>query len=316
MKIKRLFPLLLITPLVACSKAPIEKRFFLFDTAISVTLNDGEKSYLNDVGSLLTTYNELSDNYLKRNVTNVYSINQTNEDIEISPELYNLLKVSFDSKNIGATYFNPLCGSLAKEWKKALKNQQILDENTKNAEVLKINNSSLLFKNNNVVQRVGEAEIDLGGIVKGYVLDEVYNYLNSKQTKRYLINCGTSSILVGEKNNKTGLFNVGLKDVKNAYIQVKNCFVSSSGVATQGVVIDSQMYSHIVNPVTGDAINENDGVVVISDKGYVGDVLSTSMMLNSVEEIKTIEKEQGVKTIVIKDNKIVYHNEGIEIKYH
>lgn len=316
MKIKRLFPLLLITPLVACSKAPIEKRFFLFDTAISVTLNDGEKSYLNDIGSLLTTYDELSDNYLKRNVTNVYSINQTNEDIEISPELYNLLKVSFDSKNIGATYFNPLCGSLAKKWKIALKNQQILDENTKNAEVLKINNSSLLFKDNNIVQRVGEAEIDLGGIVKGYVLDEVYNYLNSKQTKRYLINCGTSSILVGEKNNKTGLFNVGLKDVKNAYIQVKNCFVSSSGVATQGVVIDGQMYSHIVNPVTGDAINENDGVVVISDKGYVGDVLSTSMMLNSVEEIKTIEKEQGVKTIVIKDNKIVYHNEGIEIKYH
>ena len=41
-----------------------------------------------------------------------------------------------------------------------------------------------------------------------------------------------------------------------------------------------------------------------------------SYIAKVLEEIKTIEKEQGVKTIVIKNNKIVYHNEGIEIKYH
>lgn len=316
MKTKSLFALILVTPLVACSQASYEKRFFLFDTMLDVTLYEGNKDYLNDVGSMLRTFDALSDNYLERQVTNVYTINQTNEDVVISPELYNLLKISFSAKNEGANYFNPLCGSLSKKWKESLKNQQILDENTKNEEISKINNSDLIFKDNYTVQRIGGAEIDLGGIVKGYVLDEVYSYLQEKEITHYLINGGSSSILVGEKKNKTGLFNVGLKDLNNAYIQVKNCFVSASGVSSQGVKNGDVTYSHIVNPFTGDAVNENDAVIVISDKGYLGDVLSTSMMFNTVEEIKEIEQTQNVKTIVIKDNQITYSHKDLEVKYH
>ena len=74
-------------------------------------------------------------------------------------------------------------------------------------------------------------------------------------------------------------------------------------------------YSHIVNPVTGQAINENDAVIVISNKGYYGDALSTSLMMNTVSEIKEIEVEHNIQTIVIKNHQIVYKNENIEV-YH
>ena len=315
MILKKIFPLVILTALLsACS--PVQSRLFYFDTMVDIQLADGKKSDLDYLKDLFSQYDSLSDNYLPREVANVYSINATNDDIQIDEKLYDLLKVSFNAKNEGATYFNPLCGSLAKKWKEALNSQQILDENTKNAEILKMNSSTLLFKDNHTVQTVGEAEVDLGGIVKGYVLDEVYSYLNSKKMTHYLVNGGSSSILVGEKKNKTGLFNVGIKDLNNAYIQVKNCFVSVSGISSQGVKIGDTMYSHIINPFTGDAINEHDAVVVISDKGYLGDVLSTSMMLNTIEEIKEIETLQNVKTIVIKDNKVTYCHKDIEVKYH
>ena len=115
---------------------------------------------------------------------------------------------------------------------------------------------------------------------------------------------------------KDGLFSIGLKDVKNAYLKLKNCFVSTSSISEQGVTIDGVKYSHIINPVTGSAINTNDAVVVITDDGYLGDALSTSMMMNSVEEIKNIENEQNVKAIVINDGKITYKNNDIEVYYH
>ena len=134
--------------------------------------------------------------------------------------------------------------------------------------------------------------------------------------KQYLINGGSSSLLLGEKNTKDGLFTIGLKDLNNAYLKLKNCFISTSSISEQGVKIGDITYSHIINPNTGSAINENDAVIVISDNGALGDALSTSMMNNTVDEITAIETQYNVQTIVIKNNKVIYKNSGIEVSYH
>ena len=309
--------LLLTLPilLTSCSKSvkPLENKIFCFDTMINIKLYKGEQSDIDELNNLFTRYSKVSDNYQSADVTNIYTVNQTNEEVTVDKELYDLLKCSFDVKNDGANYFNPLCGSLAKKWKESLKNQQILAENVKNDELLKISTTNLVFKDDNKIQRVGEAEIDLGGIAKGYTLDKAKDYLDNKGYKHYLIDGGSSSILLGEKNSKDGLFSVGLKDLPNSYLKLKNCFVSSSSVSEQGVVIDNVKYSHIVNPVTGSVVNENDAVIVVSGKGYYGDAMSTSLMMNTVDEIKAIEVEHNIKTIVIKNNAIVYCNEGLEV---
>ena len=306
-----LFPILL----TSCSKSvkPLENKIFCFDTMINVKLYEGEENDVNELTNLFSKYSKLSDNYQSVDFTNVYTLNHTNEEITIDKELYDLLKCSVDVQNEGANYFNPLCGSLAKKWKESLKNRQILAENVKNEELLKISASSLVFKDDNEIQRLGEAEIDLGGIAKGYALDQAKNYLVSKGYKNYLIDGGSSSILLGEKNSKDGLFSVGIKDLSNSYLKLKNCFVSSSSISEQGVVIDNVKYSHIVNPLTGSVVNENDAVIVVSDKGYYGDAMSTSLMMNTIDEIKTLEAEHNFKAIVIKNNQIAYCNEGLEV---
>ena len=309
--------LLLPILLASCSKSvkPLENKIFCFDTMINVKLYEGEQNDVNELTNLFSEYSKLSDNYQSADITNVYTLNHTNEEVTVDKKLYDLLKCSVDVQNEGANYFNPLCGSLSKKWKESLKNQQILAENVKNEELSKISASSLVFKDENKIQRLGEAEIDLGGIAKGYVLDRAKDYLENKGLKSYLIDGGSSSILLGEKQSKDGYFSVGIKDLSNSYLKLKNCFVSSSSISEQGVVIDNVTYSHIINPVNGSAINENDAVIVVSDTGYYGDAMSTSLMMNTVEEIKAIEAEHNVKTIVIKNGQIAYRNEGLEV-YH
>ena len=315
MKLK-LLPLFLVIPLTACQQSPaLESKVFCFDTVVEIKLSEGNKEDLTELKKIFTYYDQISDNYQAREISNVYTINQTNDEVVVDKELYDLLKVSFNVKNEGANYFNPLCGSLVKKWKESLKNQQILAENTINEELLKINSSSISFKEDNKIKRVGEAEIDLGGIAKGYALDMAKSYLDSKSISKYLLNAGSSSTMLGEKKSKDGLFMVGLRDLEGSYLKLKNCVISTSGIDVQGVTIDGVTYSHIINPITGSAINNYDAVVVISEKGYLGDALSTSMMMNTIDEIKTIETEHNVKTLVIKDKKIVYQNEGIEV-YH
>lgn len=316
MKFKPLLTALLIIPLISCSQdSSLESKVFCFDTAIDIRLFEGEKNNLKDIENIFNYYDKITDNYKERDTNNVYSINHTNEDVKVDETLYSVLQKSFALKE-DVCYFNPLCGSLVKKWKESLKSSQILDETTISNELTKMNNSSVLFKENSVVQRLGEAEIDLGAVAKGFALDEVKSYLDSKSFSKYLINSGYSSILLGQKSSDDGLFSVGLSDIENAYLKLSNCFVSTSGVSTQGVKIDDQIYSHIVNPYTGSAINNYDTVIVVSDSGYLGDALSTSFMLSSVDEIKAVEQSKNVKALVIKDKTIIYKNESLEVYYH
>ncbi|MBO6280416.1 MAG: FAD:protein FMN transferase [Bacilli bacterium] len=317
MKNKFLLPLIILVS-TSCSQNTfvLKDKVFCFDTYIETNLYEGNNEDLSNIKDMFTLFDKLSDNYLSRDVTNIFSINSTNEELEINPSLYSLIKTSIDVNDEGATYFNPLCGSLSKKWKAALKEGKVLSQEEIDEELVKMNNSSIFFKDNNIIQRIGEAEIDLGGIAKGYTLDIVNDYLKEKEYKHFLINGGSSSILLGEKKSSDGYFNVGLRDLSNAYIKAKNCFISTSSKSVQGVKIGDITYSHIINPTNGSAINENDAVIVISQKGYLGDALSTSMMMNTIEEIKQIEIDSGVKTIVIKNNHIIYKNDEIDVYYH
>ncbi len=318
MKNKPFLPCFLTILLSSCSVNAnnIESKIFCFDTYIDIRLYEGTKAYGLDIINIMKKYDELTDNYRARDVNNVYTINHTNEQVQIDPGLWTLLNNSEAVQTMGAYNFDPFCGSLAKLWKATLENNQVLDNETIASELVKINASSMELMDLEYVTRVGEAEIDLGGIAKGYALDIAKQYLDSKKVTKYIIDAGSSSILLGEKDTKDGLFNIGLKDIKNAYLKAKNCFVSTSGTSEQLTVIDGVKYSHIVNPKTGSVVSLHDSVIVLTDSGYYGDALSTSMMMNTIEEIKEIEASHNVKAIVIDDGKISYKNDSIEVYYH
>ena len=310
---RKIFPILLIGLLTSCStnNNVIENKVFCFDTTVISKLYEGEQSNLDDIRDILLYYDRVSDNYKDREGITVRKIGQ--EPLTVEAQLYDLLKTSVEVKDKGAKYFNPLCGSLSKKWKESLEKNEILSDEIIYAELDVINHSSLVFEDNNILYKNGDAEIDLGGIVKGYALDRISDYLKSQNIEKYLINAGFSSILLGKKDTDDGYFTVKISDLNNTYIKLQDCFVSTSSKAVQGVKIGDTTYSHIIDPFTGSAINENDAVIVVSSSGALGDALSTSMMMNTVEEIKEIEASQNVKCIVIKNKQVIYCNEGLEL---
>ena len=319
MRFKYIIPLLCLT-LTSCSTETPKSRVFCFNTWSTVQVFDKDELTYPDIEVILKHYDNLSDNYLPRGtLNNLYQINNSNESLKVDKDLYDLLKVAANPNinGAGAKGFDYRIGSLSKKWKDSLANKQVLSEQTISEELTKLQNTSLDFGDDYMITRTGEAEIDLGGIIKGYTLDIVKDYLNSKEKKSYIIDLGMSSILLGEKQAGSGYFNVTISDLDNSYIQVKNAFVSTSGTSKQGVTINGTTYSHIINPLTGSALNNYDAVIVISDKGYVGDVLSTSMMMSSIDEIKdTEQKEPNIKVLVIKNSSVIYKSEGIEVLHY
>ena len=311
MKIKFLILPLLIIPLTSCNKE-IKRNSFYFDTYTETRLFEGNQEDLDNIEDLFLKIDRLTDNYHSRGINNVYTINNTTDPVEVDPKLYEVLKATFCNCLESLNYFNPLCGSLSKKWKESLENKAILSQTIIDEELLKMASTSVQFLENNNVKKTGEAEIDLGAVAKGYALDKVKQYLDSKNYKKYLVDAGASSILLGEKNGGKE-FKIKISNLDNAYLMAKNCFVSTSSYVNQKAEIDGVNYSHIINPKTGSAINENDAVIVISEKGYLGDILSTAFINESLDSIKELEKHYNVKTIVIKNNEMIYKNELLEV---
>ena len=63
------------------------------------------------------------------------------------------------------------------------------------------------------------------------------------------------------------------------------------------------------------SLHDYDEVIVVSplSQGFKGDMLSTSFMLSTIDEIKEVETKFDVCTIVIKDHEIIYRNPLIEV---
>lgn len=320
-KIKFLILPLLTISLCSCDvSTELNKKSFYFDTYVNTRLFEGTEDNLNDINKIFKKIDKLTDNYKARDIVNVYTINNSGNGtkIEVDPDLYDLyVKCSFKrEENLDVTslkYFSVMMGSLSKKWKQSLSKGKVLDEETINEELDKIKHTYIAtYSEPNFVSKSGDAELDYGAVAKGFALDKVKSYLDSKKITKYLVDCGSSSILLGEKEGGKN-FNIEISNLPNSYLSLKNCVISTSSMCRQMVVIDGKKYSHIINPKTGSAINKNDAAIVISKDGYLGDILSTDFVNEEVDDIKELEKKFSVKTIIIRNNKVIYKSKNLEV---
>ena len=321
----KLLPLLLVVSLTACEREIHDCSFYCFDTMVVVHINGAKKTPYKQINKICENIEALADSHHKRDVVGVYNLNLTNDKVEINKDLYDLLYWTKKSEEC-APYFNPLVGSLSKKWKDALDNKQVLSDEVIQAELATISSSSLEISKSDgayYAQRTGTAQIDLGAIAKGYALYLCQDYLDNDyffgDGGDYIVNAGSSSVILGKKYSAEDFYTVKISDLSTpSYLHLKEVAISTSGISEQGVKIGDTIYSHIINPTTGSAINNFDTVIVINDvnaygNAALGDALSTSLMLSTLEEVAQAENDLGVRIIAIKDDEIKYKSESLEI---
>lgn len=309
--------------LTGCSTSSIySTKQYLFSTWVQTVFYDGNKSAASDALSLLSRYNYLADIYSEPTDAtdpNLYTLNHTNDPVTVDSKLADLLTFSQKMEEKTKGYFNPLIGNLSALWKTALDDEVLPSQTKITAAVDELSDTTdnYFTVDGDVVTRHGTCTFDLGAIAKGYALARAKDLLTSEGETEYMLNGGSSSIVLGEKPTSDGLFRVAFANLSGKYTMLKNCAIATSADYEQEVSIDGTSYTHIVNPFTGEATFKYDLCSVIGNDAGALDALSTAFYLMGPDLAKTYEDDADfgpLQMIFASSSTIEYQTAGLEIE--
>lgn len=275
-------------------------EFYLFDTFVDVALYRGTDEEVSAIGDYLSSFSALIDGYAEpaAGETTLWTVNHTNEEIEVPPALADILSFALEMEEATDGYLNPLIGSLANLWKAGVEASvpYIPAQKDIDAALAEMNASSLTVEGTKV-KRTGGAIVDLGALGKGYALREVKKMIEGYGLSAYLVNAGSSSMIMGAKEDGSAWrigFNVGGGQNTPAILTLQDNSMGTSSVTEQGAVIGGATYSHIVNPFTGSAKASYVLASAIGPDPGIDDVMSTCFFLMGEDIAQSYAAKMGL----------------------
>lgn len=336
MKHKLLFfnlTILIFTLLSGCSTAPpsISKSDFYFDTVITITLyGTSDATYIDQCFALAADYEQKFSNTIIESEISKINSAAGKTAVEVSDDTLELLSagIAYGEQSNGA--FDITIGNLSDRWnfseianRSVNNNQQTDAANIPTQAELKsliqhIDYHNISLQDNSVLLKDPDSKIDLGGIAKGYIADQMKQYLNQQGITSGIINLGGNVLTIGCKADNN-YYTIGIKRPFDpngkaiATVKVKDKSVVTSGVYERYFKVGQQLYHHILNPDTGYPYDNGlYSVTIISDSSMDGDALSTTCFALGLKEGLTfIEKLSDTEAIFITSDMQIYQSSGI-----
>ena len=185
---KRLYRLILLCMvmvlLCGCSlttKEPLSKTGFHFDTVITITLYDSKNEEL-----LNTCFDYCKDfeNLISRTIptSDISRINMSaGSSIEVSDTTIELLKKGIEFGELTDGAFDITIAPLSELWNFKNNPGNIPSESEIIEALSHVNYKNIVIEGNNVTLTDPKAAIDLGGIAKGYIADQLKKDKESDQ---------------------------------------------------------------------------------------------------------------------------------------
>lgn len=159
-------------------------------------------------------------------------------------------------------------------------------------------------KSQTVRLKQNNMQLDLGGIAKGYAVDEALKVLNEHGINAVLVDGGGDIVLGDAPPGRPG-WNVevlthnrsGISD--RIMLQLSNKAVATSGDLYQHVEINGKRYSHIIDPRTGLGLTDRRQVTVIAPNGTTADsYASATSVLEPQKALELINKMEGLSVFI------------------
>ncbi len=224
----------------------------------------------------------------------ISKINSSNGNkIEISDDVFFVLKTAMDFANLSHGRFNPALGELIKLWgintdHAKVPTQNELDESLKKIDFTKLELSTDGEKKFACI--LDSISLDLGGIAKGYACDKIVSILKEKKVKQALIDLGGNIYVYGKKSDGRD-WTVGVKNPLSSNmstalgISMDEGTVVTSGTYERFFETDGKKYHHILDTKTGMPMENNlASVTIVCRDSILADALSTTIFALGKDE--------------------------------
>lgn len=230
--------------------------------------------------------------------------NQASEQaVIISEELFGLIKKSIKYSKLSSGAFDITFSSVGYLYDYR-KKQHPSDEKI-NELLPAINYRHILLDENQHAIRFSMkgVRIDLGGIAKGYAIDNAVSILKSCGIEHGVVKAGGDSFIIGDRNGQPWILGVRhprQNDKVVVRLPLSNVAVSTSGDYERFFVENGVRIHHILRPTTGKPVTETWSATVIGNSALETDALSTAIfVMDWKAAIELVDKLEGIDAIII-----------------
>ncbi|MCR5165018.1 MAG: FAD:protein FMN transferase [Thermoguttaceae bacterium] len=292
----RLFSLIFLFSFVFLTNTKAEERFEFEGIEMAVPIRivlyaedaqtakkaaDAALARFHDLNQRLSDYDEKSE--IRRFCDDA----GPGEFVRVSDDLWNCVRLAIHHAEISGGAFDPTVGQVVRLWRTARKVHRLPAENRIREALATVGWENILFDEERQAIAISahgakrHVRLDLGGIAKGYAIDEALKTMRFFGVTRVLLDAGGDLGLGDPPPGKAG-WTIAVTPLKKGekptdFWTLKNCGVANSGDMYQFVEIDGKRYSHIVDPKTGLGLTNRLTVSVIAPTAADADALASAL---------------------------------------
>ena len=288
--------LLILLSTVSCKQELTKTKLNgpIFGTFYDVTYaSDGNENYQQSLDSIFAAINQSMSNY--QSDSDISKVNKHELEV-VDAHFVEVFKASKKIYNETDGVFDPTIGKLVNAWNFGSKHNKTKLDSLKIDSLMQfVGFEKIVLKNNSLIKTDPKPYIDFNAIAKGYTVDLVAAFLESKKSTDYLVNIGGELRTKGINVEKQSGWTVGIEnpnfDGSQSYDKV--FVLKDKAMATTGTYrkfkldANGNRYAHIINTNTGYPTKTNIlSVSVIADNCVMADGYATAFQAMGIESVK------------------------------
>lgn len=237
--------------------------------------------------------------------------------VEVEEDLFTILSVSLDLSQRTGGAFDPTIGPLLDLWQRAVEQGRSPERSALQKTLSLVGVSRIrLLPGRRVTLCEKGMRLDLGGIGKGYAVDQIIDGLKKEGIRKAFINFGLSSLSALGSPPGAEAWPILIRDFHDGgfagRLDLKNLALSASGTFGRSLDIGGKRYGHLIDPRSGFPLDRPAIGIALAPTATEAEALSSALLvLGPKEGLLMIERSPAGEGFYLEPPQTIWVTPGI-----